>query len=390
MVYIPIIAAIAVTLPVVLHSAEKHPSPPQKVRFRWRQADGDGDKGAGVVTSWHLRLAAVAAAMFAALLLALSPLTDSAFAAGNVQREAGKAGPAVNKTSRSSTSAEKRAVERQKPRIRADRPAKPLVSAKKDAAVRKSGTKGARSSKRFRGGGAGAAKRQVTAASKARPGKKAAVSVGASAGQSSASASASMTASSKRARETAYASASISKRKKTRSAHISKRRPAPLVLIDPGHGGHDPGAMAGGLVEKNVTLSVARKLAKRLATAGYRVRLTRSSDRTVSPLARLRMASRLKPSLFISLHCNSAPSSRERGLETFAYLPERRHEGRGSVVPIEEVGMSSESSVQAKSIHDRLTSAVRKRGSRTTACAWGDSPCFLPSPGRRCSSRWVT
>lgn len=375
------------------------------------------------MTSGPLRLAALTAALFAALLLALSPLADAAFAKGKAYRDAAKAGPAVKKTSRSGKSADKRVVKRQKAKIRKDRPAKPLFASKKVIAVKKSGNKGARFVKRPTGGASVAARQREKAVSKARPGPKDAnASIRATGKHSSRSTSARMTAASKwttnaasakarrtvsrakdsggriasaKTRESARiavkskraspgkavsVSSSKANHKVARTARGSKRPPAPLVLIDPGHGGHDPGAMASGLAEKNVTLSVARHLAKRLVKAGFRVKLTRSSDRAVTPLARLRMASRLKPALFVSLHCNSAPSSRERGLETFAYLPKRRHEGRGSVVPMEEVAVRSDSSVQAKSIHDRLTRAVRNRGVADNGVRLGRFAVLSPKP----------
>lgn len=360
--------------------------------------------------------------MLAAMLLALPPLGAPAFASGKVHREAAKGGPAVKKSSRSVKSDDKRAVKRQKAKIRKDRPAKPLAAAKKAAAVNKPGEKKARFSKRLSGGASGKAKHRETAASKARPRPNNAKASVRAPGKHSSNSAARMTASSKRERQPVSVNArrsvsrakdagrkvaaakvrksflaaakanrtsmgkaanvppSKTKRKTAGTARATRRPPAPLVLIDPGHGGHDPGAMAGGLVEKNVTLSVARQLAKRLAKAGYRVRLTRTSDRTITPFARLRMASRLKPALFVSLHCNSAPSPRERGIETFAFLPKRRHEGRGSVVPIEEVAVTSDSSVQARSIHDRLTRAVRKRGVADNGVRLGRFAVLSPKP----------
>lgn len=98
-----------------------------------------------------------------------------------------------------------------------------------------------------------------------------------------------------------------------------------LVLIDPGHGGHDPGTVGvSGTKEKDVTLAVARLLAKRLrAEPGIEVVLTRDSDTLIALADRPRMAEirgmTSTPDLFISIHGNSMPKkpSSTRGFETY-------------------------------------------------------------------------
>lgn len=84
----------------------------------------------------------------------------------------------------------------------------------------------------------------------------------------------------------------------------------PLILIDPGHGGIDPGALGeNNILEKSVVLAVAKKLRRRLeATGHYRVVMTRSSDVFVSLDQRLRMSHKLHASLFISLHADAIAS----------------------------------------------------------------------------------
>ncbi|HEX2864950.1 MAG TPA: N-acetylmuramoyl-L-alanine amidase [Deinococcales bacterium] len=90
------------------------------------------------------------------------------------------------------------------------------------------------------------------------------------------------------------------------------------VVIDPGHGGTDFGAVGGGLLEKDVTLATARQLAQLLATAGVNVTLTRTSDATVSLDAR--RAASLKADVFISLHASSLAGSSRSGV-TLETLP---------------------------------------------------------------------
>lgn len=83
----------------------------------------------------------------------------------------------------------------------------------------------------------------------------------------------------------------------------------PLVVIDAGHGGHDPGALSpdGSLREKDVTLQVARAIKDALLASGrVRVALTREDDRFLVLQERYGLARRLKADLFISVHCDSA------------------------------------------------------------------------------------
>lgn len=90
-------------------------------------------------------------------------------------------------------------------------------------------------------------------------------------------------------------------------AVIPKSRSKPVVMIDPGHGGIDPGAIGGSnLYEKSVVLSVARQLRTALAQSGrYQVVMTRQSDVFVSLDQRLALSRKYGPDLFISLHADS-------------------------------------------------------------------------------------
>jgi N-acetylmuramoyl-L-alanine amidase len=90
------------------------------------------------------------------------------------------------------------------------------------------------------------------------------------------------------------------------------------VVIDAGHGGHDTGAIGRkGTQEKEVTLAIAQKLARELRTRGLEVMLTREGDRYLKLEERARMANEMRGDLFISIHCNSAPTSKLRGIETY-------------------------------------------------------------------------
>ena len=86
-----------------------------------------------------------------------------------------------------------------------------------------------------------------------------------------------------------------------------KDRAKPVILVDPGHGGIDPGAMsADGLAEKTVVLAVAQKLKDRLSQGGrYDVYMTRTRDVFISLDERLKRSKTLAADLFISLHADS-------------------------------------------------------------------------------------
>lgn len=84
----------------------------------------------------------------------------------------------------------------------------------------------------------------------------------------------------------------------------------PLVVIDPGHGGHDPGAAArdGSVAEKELTLALAEAVRKRLIGGGrVRVALTRDDDRYLTLRERFEIARALGAVLFVSLHADAAP-----------------------------------------------------------------------------------
>ncbi|MBK9517146.1 MAG: N-acetylmuramoyl-L-alanine amidase [Anaeromyxobacter sp.] len=95
-------------------------------------------------------------------------------------------------------------------------------------------------------------------------------------------------------------------------------RPIRRVVVDAGHGGHDPGAVGPTRVrEKDVTLAIARRLATRLRTAGFEVVMTRSDDRYVALEERTAIANTRRGDLFISIHANANPRRALAGTETF-------------------------------------------------------------------------
>ncbi|NPA95302.1 MAG: tetratricopeptide repeat protein [Thermodesulfobacteria bacterium] len=91
------------------------------------------------------------------------------------------------------------------------------------------------------------------------------------------------------------------------------------IVVDPGHGGRDPGARGrGGTREKDVVLQIAKRLAKILKKELHcRVIMTRRSDRYLPLTQRTAIANANKADLFISIHANAAPTRRLRGIETY-------------------------------------------------------------------------
>lgn len=90
------------------------------------------------------------------------------------------------------------------------------------------------------------------------------------------------------------------------------------IVLDPGHGGSDPGAIGRGrLQEKEVTLRLARALRRELVARGFSVVLTRDGDRSLSLLERTAIAEGAGGDLFVSLHANAARNRAAEGLEIY-------------------------------------------------------------------------
>jgi len=95
------------------------------------------------------------------------------------------------------------------------------------------------------------------------------------------------------------------------------------IVIDPGHGGKDPGCLNKGLMEKTITLDVAKKLGKMIEQKlGIKVIYTRTEDEFIPLWKRTKIANDSGGKLFISIHVNASPnSSSARGFETYFIRP---------------------------------------------------------------------
>ena len=97
-----------------------------------------------------------------------------------------------------------------------------------------------------------------------------------------------------------------------------ERGPIRRIVVDAGHGGHDPGAIGPtGVREKDVTLAIARRLAAKLRGAGFEVSLTRSDDRFLALEERTAIANTARGDLFVSVHANANPRRSMAGVETY-------------------------------------------------------------------------
>ncbi len=90
------------------------------------------------------------------------------------------------------------------------------------------------------------------------------------------------------------------------------------IVIDPGHGGKDPGASAAGKREKDIALKISQELAKNLRK-NFNVIMTRNSDVFVNLSQRPKIANTKKADMFISIHANSAKSKKAKGVEVFYF-----------------------------------------------------------------------
>jgi len=116
-------------------------------------------------------------------------------------------------------------------------------------------------------------------------------------------------------------------------------RPVRRIVLDPGHGGKDPGALgARGVKEKDVVLRVARIVRYRLKRAGFEVFMTRERDEYLSLEERTAAANAKKGDLFVSIHANASRNRKTRGVET--YLLDTRYDRQTARVAARENGTS--------------------------------------------------
>ncbi len=173
-----------------------------------------------------------------------------------------------------------------------------------------------------------------------------------------------------------------------------------VVMVDPGHGGRDPGAIgSNGLYEKKVVLDVGLKLRNvlRRKYSDIKVKLTRKTDKFVPLRKRTQIANQLNADAFVSLHANSARSSFAKGFEVFTLSGEASDPSANELAEIENSalryeGYSKEELDDVSWILWQLRSTINTRESRVFAGAVVDQMSeTLTNQGRGMSQApfWV-
>ena len=128
-----------------------------------------------------------------------------------------------------------------------------------------------------------------------------------------------------------------------------------LVMIDPGHGGYDPGTQSpAGAAEKDLALQIATRLKAALEARGIRAELTRSSDVFISLAERTRIANRAGADLFVSIHLNSSPNIDTTGIEVY-YLNNTTDRATIRLAQMENGGAGGYGAADASNLNYILT-----------------------------------
>ncbi len=102
----------------------------------------------------------------------------------------------------------------------------------------------------------------------------------------------------------------------------NNKKASRLIVIDPGHGGEDCGAIRDDIMEKDIVLDISKRVEKLLRNKGYGVAMTRTDDSTVSLQKRVEFSEARKPDIFVSIHVNSSVKPEITGIETHYYRQE--------------------------------------------------------------------
>ena len=134
-----------------------------------------------------------------------------------------------------------------------------------------------------------------------------------------------------------------------RAAAASEPERFDTVVVDAGHGGEDQGAHGPrGLLEKDLVLDVAQRVAAGLGAQGLRVVMTRDSDHFVPLDERTRLANAAHPDLFISIHANASSLQGVKGIETFFASPEATDESARALAQRENLAFGASAARMAE------------------------------------------
>ncbi len=138
-----------------------------------------------------------------------------------------------------------------------------------------------------------------------------------------------------------------------------------LVVLDPGHGGNDSGAISGGVLEKDLTLDLAQRVRRLLHEQGFATAMTREGDEFVSLADRADFANQQEECIFVSLHFNEGKREASTGVETYYAADQPESGGLSSWLPFLQRTVSPETNRQSQILADCIQAAVVKRTQAT-------------------------
>ena len=125
-----------------------------------------------------------------------------------------------------------------------------------------------------------------------------------------------------------------------------------VIVIDPGHGGKDPGAIGkNGTYEKNIVLDISRRISSIIGDEDVDVILTRDSDVFIPLADRTQIANEKGANVFISIHCNASKNRQITGIETFFLSPAKNHYAR-TTASLENAALLLEENPPVKDLDD--------------------------------------
>ena len=149
---------------------------------------------------------------------------------------------------------------------------------------------------------------------------------------------------------------------KTPAAPVAPRSGKPIVVIDAGHGGRDPGAVANGVREKDINLRAALTLGSILEKKGVDVRYTRKTDVYLRLAQRTAFANENKADVFVSIHCNAMPKGKHAaGLEFYIMaLPSDKDAMQLAIYENRELSGDNETATEVAAKADKRTQLLLK------------------------------
>lgn len=146
------------------------------------------------------------------------------------------------------------------------------------------------------------------------------------------------------------------------SAPVFKGKERPIVVLDAGHGGHDPGAMANGAHEKDINLKAVLQLGAILQSYGVDIRYTRDTDVYLKLAERTAFANSRNAAVFVSMHCNAMPKGKHAaGLEFYIMaLPSDKDALQLAITENKEISGGADSVNEAEQRSDKKTKLLLK------------------------------